>query len=111
MAVLPAETRGAFFLDLLLLSCVALELYLFYVLQSTSNLPLLDSASFGYSIDVGAMFLILAGLIHLLLKEVKRREVATDMHPIILSRFRRMMFAEAIVEAAYSSRPSQFSGS
>jgi hypothetical protein len=36
MAVLPVEVQGAFILNIVLLLCVILEPYLFYVLQSPS---------------------------------------------------------------------------
>jgi uncharacterized membrane protein len=78
MAVLPTEVRGTFLLNIALLFCVALEPYLFYVLQAGPlGLPsavvsiFLDFASSVYAVDVGVMMFILAGLIYLILREEK----------------------------------------
>ena len=100
MAVMPQGTRGTLSLNLLLLFCVVLEPYLFFVLQSGSgNFDFLGWASFGYALDVGAMFLILAGLIRIILKKTDGKEL--KLHHILLERFRLIMYIYIFVGGAY----------
>jgi len=102
MAVISQETGGAVSLNLLLLFCVALEPYLFFVLQSKpSDLSFLDWTSFGYALDVGAMFLILGGLIRLILRKKSLGVEGFDLHPVLLRRFRVAMFFYAFIGGAY----------
>jgi uncharacterized membrane protein len=102
MAVISQETGGAISLNLLLLFCVALEPYLFFVLQSKpSDLSFLDWASFGYALDVGAMFLILGGLIRPILREKSLGNEKGDLHPVLFRRFRVAMFFYAFIGGAY----------
>src|SRR5215472_3657003 len=59
MTIISQETPWTMGLNLLLLFCVALEPYLFFILQSQpGNHDFLDWASFAYALDVGGMFLI-----------------------------------------------------
>jgi len=100
MAVMPRETGGALSLNMVLLFCVVLEPYLFFVLQSRpGDFSFLDWASFGYAIDVGGMFLILAGLILLILKRIDRKEL--KLHSVLLERFRLAMYLHAFVGGTY----------
>jgi uncharacterized membrane protein len=106
MAVLPKETGGAISLNLILLFCVVLEPYLFFVLQSKpSSLSLsdwayfLDWASLGYALDVGAMFLILGGLIRLTLRGQGNKNL--DLSPKLFRRFRLAMVFYAVIGAFY----------
>src|SRR6267143_1725470 len=102
MAVISQETSGAVSLNLLLLFCVALEPYLFFVLQSKpSDLSFLDWASFGYALDVGAMFLILGGLIRPILRGKDMDVEGLDLHPFLLRRFRVAMLFYAFVGGSY----------
>lgn len=102
VAVTSQETGGAVSLNLLLLFCVVLEPYLFFVLQSKpSDLSFLDWASFGYALDVGAMFLILGGLIRLILRRKSLGLEEFDLHPVLLRRFRLAMFFYAVIGGAY----------
>jgi apolipoprotein N-acyltransferase len=64
MSPLPFEVRGAFVLNITLLFCVAIEPYLFYVLDQ-SAIGLLDFASSIYALDTGAMMFLLAGLVYM----------------------------------------------
>jgi uncharacterized membrane protein len=78
LAYLPIETEGVFFLNITLLFAVALEPFLFYVIVAPSsasnvNLPFLDFASGGYALDVGMMYLILAGFDYMVTREEKRK--------------------------------------
>jgi uncharacterized membrane protein len=100
MAVMPKETGGALSLNLFLLFGVVLEPYLFFVLQSTSSdSSFLNWASFGYALDVGSMFLILAALIMLIIKRIDRKEL--KLHPLLLDRFRLAMYLYIFVGGAY----------
>ncbi|HEV2120324.1 MAG TPA: TMEM175 family protein [Candidatus Bathyarchaeia archaeon] len=102
MAVIPQETGAAISLNLLLLFCVVLEPYLFFVLQSQpSNISFLDWASFGYALDVGAMFLILGGLIRPILRKKISGVERPELHPVLLRRFRIAMFFYAFVAVTY----------
>jgi uncharacterized membrane protein len=98
MAVLPTEVPFALLANLVLLFCVAIEPYLFYVLQTVQSLDLLDPASIAYALDVGAMYPLLAALSRLVVKqEETRKEGRQSIHPVMLARFRRAMKAEALV--------------
>ena len=100
MAVMPQGTGGTVSLSMLLLFCVVLEPYLFFVLQSKpSDSSFIDWASFGYAVDVGAMFLILAGLIHVIFKRADRKEFR--LHTVLVERFRRAMYLYIFVGGAY----------
>lgn len=99
MAVMPQGTGGTLSLNLFLLFGVVLEPYLFFVLQSSSDSSFLNWASFGYAIDVGGMFLILAGLIRIILKSIDRKEL--KLHHILLQRFRLVMYIYIFVGGAY----------
>jgi uncharacterized membrane protein len=97
MAVLPVEVQGAFIINIVLLLCVALEPYLFYVLFSAQDPSLLYWASFGYAIDVGAIFVMLAGLCYILIQESKKPGTELRVHPSLVVRFRRAMKAQIII--------------
>jgi uncharacterized membrane protein len=102
MAVLPAEVPFALFLNIVLLFSVAIEPYLFWVLVSPQTLEVADVGSVAYAFDVGLMFFVLSTLSFLLLKEEKGRPSGQRrVHPIILERFRRFMFAQLIVGAIF----------
>jgi uncharacterized membrane protein len=91
MTVLPYEVRGTFLLNIMLLFCVAVEPYLFYVL-SEGQYSLLEFSSSVYALDVGAMLFIMAGLVRIFLSEEKK----TGSHvlpPVRLMRFRRSMIS------------------
>ncbi|MDA4122706.1 MAG: hypothetical protein OK456_05935 [Thaumarchaeota archaeon] len=92
---LPFEVAGGFLLNIILLFCVAIEPYLFYVLDKGQP-SLQDFASSVYGVDVGAMMFLLAGMAYVALREEKkgggvRRSVER------VKRFRRTMMLEAIV--------------
>jgi uncharacterized membrane protein len=105
MTVIAQETGIAVFLNLTLLFCVALEPYLFFVLQSKpsdpSDLTFLNWASFGYALDVGAMFLILGALIRPILRKKSTDVKESDLHPLLFRRFRAAMFLYVFVGGAY----------
>ena len=87
IAIMPEETSRALGLNLLLLFLAVLEPYLFFVLQSRpGDVAFLDWVSFGYALDVGGMFLILAGMIRIALREKKAKQ--DQLHPILDRRLR-----------------------
>jgi hypothetical protein len=89
MAVLPVEVPYALAANLVLLFVVAVEPYLFYVLESASSLGMVDAASVAYGIDVGAMFLMLAVLANLVVKEGERGgRGQKPLHTEVLARFK-----------------------
>jgi len=100
-AVLPTEAPFALPLNLGLLFCVALEPYLFYVVITTKTVELADPASIAYGLDAGLMFLFLAGLGYLVVKQGKSRREDNRLHPVVLNRFRRFMKLQAIVGGIY----------
>ena len=103
MTVLPVDVSFVLLLNLLLF-CVALEPYLFLILESVDSLDLLNSESIAYALDVGVMFLLLAALALLVVKEEQKSGSAGGhprLHPVVLRRFRRVMKAEAIVGAIF----------
>src|SRR2546425_5437490 len=102
MAIISQETGGTVSMNMLLLFCVALEPYLFFVLQSkSSDLSFLNWASFGYALDVGAMFLILGGLIRPILRGKSPGIERGYLHPVLFRRFRVAMFFYAFIGGAY----------
>jgi uncharacterized membrane protein len=103
IAVLPVETSSALFLNLVLLFCVALEPYLFYLLMNGGTQDLLSFTSIGYALDVGVMFVILGTLASFVLKQEKVGKMGQrqKLHPIVLHRFRHMMIANYVVGALF----------
>ena len=101
IAVLPTEAPFALPLNFGLLFCVALEPYLFYVLITTKIAELVDPASIAYALDAGLMFLFLAGLGYLVVKEEKRRGENKRLHPVTLEKFKRLTRLQAIVGGIY----------
>jgi uncharacterized membrane protein len=101
MMFMPAESTGNFLLNVMLLFCVAVEPYLFYVQSEAQPSPsLLEFASSVYALDVGGMLFVLAGLIHVLLSEEKKRG-SHSLPPARLTRFRRTMLAQAAMGAVF----------
>lgn len=96
MAVLPGEAPSALYFNLILLFCVALAPYLFYVLSSSPTDDVLNAGSVAYALDVGFMFLLLAALARLVVKgEEKARSGGHSLvHPVVIKRFRAIMKAE-----------------
>lgn len=103
ISVLPAEVSSVLFLNLFLLFCVALEPYLFYLLMNGAFQDLLSFTSIGYALDVGVMYVILATLASLVLKQEKAGRIGQrpKLHPTALKRFKHMMIAEYVVGALF----------
>ena len=94
ITALPYEVRGTFLLNIMLLFCVAVEPYLFYVLVE-GKVSLIEFASSVYALDVGAMLFILAGLVRILLNEEKKRG-SHDLPPDRLKMFRRFVISRVV---------------
>jgi len=101
VAVLPPDARFALPLNIGLLFCVALEPYLFYVVITSKTVELADPFSIAYALDAGLMFLFLAGLGYVVVKEGKSQGKDTRLHPVIMSRFKRLTWLQAIVGGIY----------
>ena len=98
---MPQETGRALALNLFLLFCVVLEPYLFFVLQSKPlDLSFLDWSSFGYALDVGGMFVILAGMIRITLQE-KKRGFGSELHLSLHRRLRLAMKFYVVIGGFY----------
>jgi hypothetical protein len=91
VTALPYEVRGTFLLNIMLLFCVAIEHYVFYV-QSEAQSSLFEFSSSVYALDVGAMLFILAGLVRILLSEEKKSSPHA-LPPDRLRRFRRSVIS------------------
>ena len=99
MSALPFEARGAFWLNITLLFCVAIEPYLFYVVDQ-SPFSLLEFSSSVYALDAGSMMLLLAGLVYL----VKHAKGSGHQHVLDPSQLRRLdssMYAEVVSGAVF----------
>jgi hypothetical protein len=101
MSVLPIEVPSALFLNIALLFCVAIEPYLLYVLFTQSNTTVIaDYTSSAYAIDIGATFLIQAGLTRLVIKENSGKE-GSHIHPMIVARFKGVLKIEYLVAGIF----------
>jgi hypothetical protein len=103
ISVLPVEVPSALFLNLVVLFCVALEPYLFYLLMNGATQNLLDFTSIGYALDVGVLYVSLATLASLVLKQERGGMLGerSRLHPAMLQRFRHMMISEYVVGALF----------
>jgi uncharacterized membrane protein len=104
MSALSSEIPSTLFLNLVMLFCVALEPYLFYMLMNNATQNLLSFTSIGYALDVGFMFVILGTLAYSVLKQNKRleREEHRSRLPTeALWSFRRMMIEEYVLGALF----------
>jgi hypothetical protein len=103
MAVLPVEVRFALLTNIVLLFLVALEPYLFYVLQTVQTAGLADAASVAYALDVGGMFFMQAALAYLVVSEDRSGlHGQLPLHPAVLARFRRVARADAVVGLVFA---------
>jgi hypothetical protein len=103
ISVLPVEVPSALFLNLVVLFCVVLEPYLFYLLMNGATQNLLDFTSIGYALDVGVMYVSLGTLASLVLKQERAGTIGhrSRLHPAILKRFRHMMISEYAAGALF----------
>lgn len=101
MSVLPVEVRGSIILNIFLLLFIALEPYLFYVLQTSQTLELLTWSTFAYAMDVGMIYIILGGLAYIFMREERRPGTELRIHPALVKRFKRTMLAEFFVGGVF----------
>ena len=102
MSVLSAEVPVALGLNLVLLFCVALEPYLYYVLQSVPTSGLLDAGSIAYALDAGGMFFLLAGLNRLVISQDESKGGGRHrLNPETLAGFRRGWKSEVLVGSIF----------
>ena len=103
MAVLPVEVPFALIANLLLLFLVALEPYLFYVLQTVQTPGSADAASVAYALDIGGMFLMQALLAYLVVKEEREGlHGQRPLHPVVLDRFRRLVKLDVVIGLVFA---------
>jgi hypothetical protein len=89
---------------LVLLFCVSLEPYLFYMLMNNATQNLLSFTSVGYALDVGFMFVILGILASSVVEQNRRLEgehMRFRLDARALPTFRRMMIEEYAVGALF----------
>jgi uncharacterized membrane protein len=103
MSALLSEASPVLFLNLILLFCVVLEPYLFYMLMNGATQNLLGFTSVGYALDVGFMFVVLATLTSLVLKQetINAKEPRPRLHAKTRQNFRYKMIAEYAVGALF----------
>jgi uncharacterized membrane protein len=101
VSVSPVETQVAILLNLVLLFCVALEPFLYYVqaLQTTDT-PFLDFSSSAYALDIGSMMALIAGMMYIAVYEETHGKVK-KLGPVILRRFKVGTVLDASVAAVF----------
>jgi len=103
-SALPSEVPSTLFLTLVLLFCVSLEPYLFYMLMNNATQNLLSFTSVGYALDVGFMFVILGILASSVVEQNRGLEgeyMRFRLDARALPTFRRMMIEEYAVGALF----------
>jgi hypothetical protein len=96
ISLLPAEVPSALFLNLALLFCVAIEPYLLYVLFTFQTADIAYYSSTAYAVDIGMIFLILAGLSRLVIRE-NTGSGNHQVHPLIVERFKQIVKLDYII--------------
>jgi len=99
MSVISSEAPSVLFLNLVLLFCVALEPYFFYVVMNGGYQNLLSFTSIGYAIDVGFMYVILGTLASF----VPGQDQKLKSRSSVPQRFKHMMISEYIVGVLFLS--------
>ena len=102
ITVLPIETSWAFNLNLALLFCVSIEPFLFYDLNANAQTFVqLDFASTAFALDLGAMYLLQAGLTSVLLRMESKGTL--KLHPELVSGFKARLVGQywAVVSFCY----------
>jgi uncharacterized membrane protein len=95
ITVLPIETSRAFNLNLALLFCVSIEPFLFYNLEAnTPTIGQVDFASTAFALDLGAMYLLEAGLTSVLLR--RARQGTFKLHPDLVSNFKARFVGQIV---------------
>ena len=94
IGILPVETSFTVLLNLLLLFCVAIEPFLYFVL-SESDPVFLDFSSAVFALDIGAMMGLLSSMMFMVLREEKRG-VRHRLRASAVRNFRTSMISQII---------------
>ena len=100
IGILPVETPFTVLLNLVLLFCVALEPFLYFVLFQTNDPVFLDFSSAAFTLDTGAMMGLLSGMMFMVLREEKVG-VAHRLRPSAIKNFKVSMVAQIIGAATF----------
>jgi uncharacterized membrane protein len=99
LPLLSFETFGPLLLNLVLLFCVALEPFLYYVLQTASS-TYLEFWSSAFALDMGGMMGMLSCLMFVAVRQARRGEVHR-LPPSSIKRFRRVVISQALMSALF----------
>ena len=103
MAVLPVEVPFALVANIALLFLVALEPYLYYVLQNVHTPGLADASSVAYALDLAGMFLMQGALSYLVVREEKTSlHRQPPLHPVVVARFRNVVKVDALIGLVFA---------
>ncbi|MDA4134992.1 MAG: TMEM175 family protein [Thaumarchaeota archaeon] len=91
-SVLPIEDSGTLVLNLVLLFCVALEPFLYYVFERSAT-NFLDFSSAAFALDTGAMMAILSAMMYLLVRHGASGKL--KLSPASIKRYRIGVVAQA----------------
>jgi len=100
IGILPVETSATLVLNLVLLFCVAVEPFLYYVLFQTSDPVLLDFSSAAFALDTGAMMALLSGMMFMVVRE-ERSGIVHRLRPSAIRNFKVSLIAQAIGAAIF----------
>ncbi|MDA4134075.1 MAG: TMEM175 family protein [Thaumarchaeota archaeon] len=100
VSVLQVETPGALYLNLALLFCIALEPFLYYVFES-ADATFLNFSSAAFGLDIGSMWVLLAAMVFLLLRQEANSKVPT-LSPGLVRRFKISMVTQGIGGAVFA---------
>ena len=102
IGVLPVETSFTVLLNLVLLFCVAIEPFLYFVLfqAQSGDLAFLDFSSAAFALDIGAMMGLLSSMMFMVLREEKRG-VRHVLRPSAIRNFRISMISQVTGAAIF----------
>jgi uncharacterized membrane protein len=106
IGILPVETPVTLVLNLVLLFCVALEPFLYYILFQTSDPIFLDFSSAAFALDTGAMMSLLSGMMFIVIRE-ENVGVAHRLRPSAIRNFKVSMIAQVIAAAIFLASISE----
>jgi len=99
VSALSVETFFTQYLNVALLFCVALEPFLFYVLETTSN-TFLEYSSAVFGLDIGIMQVLLAGMSYLVIRQEKHKQVSKSQANYV-KMFKISMFSGIIAATIF----------
>jgi uncharacterized membrane protein len=100
-SLLNMEAPGSVYVNVVLLFCVALEPFLFYVVEKVpeTDITFLDFASSAYGLNTGLMMGLLAGMVYLALSQDGKHQ--PKFHPALVRRMKYSMAGGAIASALF----------